>query len=166
MAEQAGEHAGAMFSSPTIPLSARRGPERDEAEPEAAGGRTGGGGKTPRAGAGRGVASGPPSRPPLRLGEVGALGFAESSHHREPKGAEMGQAPMALQPQSPARSHREGRLVSQYTGDRLAGGENLISRPAASLLALVILPVDTGRGGPTPLPDREVVRATRYPLMD
>eukprot|EP00965_Chrysotila_dentata_P249287 6208826-Pleurochrysis_carterae.AAC.1 len=49
MAEPAGVHAGAMFSPPTTPLSVRRGPKAGM-EP-GAGGRTGGGGEVPRAGA-------------------------------------------------------------------------------------------------------------------
>eukprot|EP00965_Chrysotila_dentata_P043616 1450318-Pleurochrysis_carterae.AAC.1 len=36
----------------------------------------------------------------------------------------------------------------------------------ASLLALVILPAHTSRGGPTPPFDREVDLATRHPLID
>eukprot|EP00965_Chrysotila_dentata_P191268 6174410-Pleurochrysis_carterae.AAC.9 len=85
MAEPTGVHAGAiLFSPPTILLSLRRGPREVEAEPEA-GGRTAVGGKAPRSGA-VGVASGPPTRPSPSLGEMGALSFAERTHHRQPEG--------------------------------------------------------------------------------
>eukprot|EP00965_Chrysotila_dentata_P110921 3665991-Pleurochrysis_carterae.AAC.2 len=42
------------------------------------------------------------------------------------QGVGRGWAPMVLQRRSPAQSHRERRLVGQYTGDGLAGRKNLI----------------------------------------
>eukprot|EP00965_Chrysotila_dentata_P063939 2118785-Pleurochrysis_carterae.AAC.3 len=93
MAELAGERAGAMFSPSTIHLSGRRGSGSAEAE-RVAGGWTGGAAR--RLAPERGAASGPPTRPSLRLREVSALGFAERTHHREPKGQRGGGGVMAF----------------------------------------------------------------------
>eukprot|EP00965_Chrysotila_dentata_P094503 3124116-Pleurochrysis_carterae.AAC.1 len=65
MAESADERAGAMFSSPTIPLSVRRGSGR-EAAARAAGGRTGEGDRAPRPGAGGCIGSTHPTVPGVR----------------------------------------------------------------------------------------------------